>query len=245
MERFYSDLFLKNLPDQILLFAGNALPNPAQRGALNSKIGRDMVQRYVIENVGVGLNQIEVALFGCFEQKILRSADGNIEGFLCEQAPETFPLMRLPVEFIQVFQTDSQHERIRHGLRVVIAGRLLDETFERHDKLVLRIQKNVFFLARFPVDNIGPEHPVHDEAQVFANGFVPVEIIAFVVADGLPAGQGCLEVRFSQSGKCVQGMLQQVFFVHRIVGFYLLRMSIATPPLPAHRVSAHISASPR
>jgi hypothetical protein len=76
-----------------------------------------------------------------------------------------------------VNNVDKNDRGVRHGLGIIIAGRLIDKTFEGDHKSIRGVQKDVFFFTRFFINGVGSKNAFGNESQVFTN--VPVFIVKF------------------------------------------------------------------
>ena len=194
---------------KIGLPAGNSFAYPAQRGAFDAQVRRNMVQRDSVENIRMEPDQVEVALLRAFEYEAFNALHGYVEGSLGQFAAKMFPLVRRAVEPQHVVDGDIHNPGRGHRLGVVIAGNLVDKTFEGDDELVFRIEKNVGFLAGFAVDHERAESAVENEPQEAAHGPVLVVVCSFSIFALLPKGPRQVEIFFGQTGKLVQGGSKQ------------------------------------
>src|ERR1700722_3406294 len=98
-----------------------------------------MIKGNGIANIGVVFYEIQIAFLGCLKQEALCPSDHHVKGFLSKQPAKGFPFMRLLIKIKQVSDADADDSSICHGLGVIVAGNLIDKTFEGNDKLVFGV----------------------------------------------------------------------------------------------------------
>ena len=148
-----------------------------------------MIKRDGIADIGVVFYQIQIAFLGCFKQETLCPFNHYVKSFLSQQPAKGFPFMRLFVKTKQVGDADVNYTGIRHGLCMIVAGNLIDKTFEGNDELVFAIQKDILLGMRFFVYDKRPENAGGDKAQIATYRFVFVVVVAFFVFLAMPKRQ--------------------------------------------------------
>ncbi len=199
---------------KIVSLAQNSFPDAAQRGALYAQVGRNMVKRNVIEYVGVLLHQVQVSFFGCFKKKAFYAGHRNVESLLGQQPAELFPLVRLPVQCLQVADMDVDDGSLCHGLGMVIAGGLVNKAFEGYHKAIGGIQEHVFFFTCPLINGVRAENAVGNKAEVLANVAVLVVIISFAEGLAFPVTGRQFKVFRGDAGESLQGIGQFFCFRH-------------------------------
>lgn len=162
------------------------------------------------------LDQFEITLFRRTEHELFRAGHGHVECSFRYQPPETLPLMRFAVQFIQMVDMNVQNRRFGHRFGIVAAGCLGYETFVGYHHLIFRIEKNILFLRRIVIDIVGPEHAVEDKTQVFANILVFIVKLSFPIGFPLPVRGRQLERAGIDTRELIERVVEDLCFGHEL-----------------------------
>lgn len=173
-----------------------------------------MIQWNIIENIRMVFYQIQIPFFRCFEDKIFNFSHRHIKCFLRHQTTDSFPLMRLFVERMKVGYADISDRSIGHRFRVIIARNLIDKTFERHDKLMLGVKKNIFLFARFFINHIRAKNAIIDKPQMLTNRTLSVISVAFFIFFLMPKRCRKLKVFCCYIRKLMERKGKNFYFFH-------------------------------
>lgn len=174
---------------KIVSSPGNSFADATQGRSLYAQVRGNMIQRNRIEDVGLVLDEIEIAFFRGFENESFYARHYDVERFLRNQATGPFPFVRTFVQLHEVGNVDLNNSGVGERLRVIVARDLVNEALERNDESVCRVQENIFLFTGLRIDDVRTECAFYNKAEVLADVSLLIVVLAFFVGGHVPVGR--------------------------------------------------------